>query len=289
MLRFAPKGEDIQQVVNNWKHDIQAAPHCIPALQMYVGRSIQEAKKVSHQLNAKLFIVSAGIGLQEANSLIPGYDLSASEVSFNAMLTRHGSSKSEWWKLLVKEKGLSWLLHEHPESIVYLSLPSEYLTMVCTDLSESSSETLSRIRVFTSEAGNRKIRNLAGLSVLPYDDRLESHAGYAGTRSDFPQRALKHFVFDLGAHLLETDEASRVVIEAMNSLSKKIPSKRIRLDDHEICRLIRDSWDLFGGNSSKLLRYLRNQKLVSCEQGRFSRLRRQVAEDIKGSKSYSEH
>lgn len=140
---------------------------------------------------------------------------------------------------------------------------------------------LARIRVFTSPAGMRRVGRVPGLSALPYDERLESLIGYCGTRSDFPQRALKHFVVELNAHLLPINEAFRAVATSLSGFECKALPPRRRLDDEEIRRLIRRGWGAVGGNSTKLLRLLRDTELVACEQRRFSRLRRQVEAEIK--------
>lgn len=283
LVRFVPKGEGIQQIVENWRLSLDAQPTRLPAELLYVGRSIFEAKNISQKLGAQLFIVSAGIGLVESDKLIPGYDISASGkgTEFAATLTRHRASKPDWWQLLTSKNGLGGLLREHPDATVLLSLPSEYLDMVREDLNAISPRDLSRLRVFTSPVGQKKIEQVPGLPVLPYDERLESIAGYAGTRSDFPQRALKHFVFGLHGHLLPIDEASRVVSTALGTVQPKLVPIRRRLDDEDICELIRQSWDALGGNSVKLLRHLRDKELVACEQGRFSKLRRQVEASVK--------
>lgn len=255
---------------------------------MYVGRSILEARKVSNDIGAPLFIVSAGIGLVESGEPIPGYDLSASgKVSDLAItLARLGVSKSDWWNVLVSSKGFGWLLSENPDAIVLVSLPSEYLEMILGELENLPSGDRVRLRIFTSSAGRRKIERVPGLSSLPYDERLESIDGYAGTRSDFPQRALKHFVAGLNGHVLPIDEASHAVAASLGGFECKTLPQRRRLDDGEICNLIRQAWGSVGGNSAKLLRHLRDTELVSCEQSRFSRLRRQVEAEIYAENTY---
>jgi len=290
LVRFVPKGESIRQIAEDWRSSLDAEPTRLQAGRLYVGRSILEARNVSQDLNAQLFIVSAGIGLVESVEPIPGYDMSASGkgTELAATLTRHGASKSDWWHLLASGKGLGWLLREHHDATVLLSLPSEYLDMVREDLDAISSGDLSRVWVFTSPAGRKKIGQVPGFPVLPYDERLESIAGYAGTRSDFPQRALKHFVSALNGHLLPIDEASLAVSGALGNFQYKAVPNRRRLDDGEIRELIRQAWDGFGGNSTKLLRHLRDKELVACEQGRFSRLRRQVEAAVKQTGTYAE-
>ncbi len=283
LVRFVPKGESIRQIAEDWRSCIDAQTTRLQAGELYVGRSIVEARNVSQRLGAQLFVVSAGIGLVKSDKPIPGYDISASGegTELAATLTRHGASKSDWWHLLAAGKGLGWLLREHPTATVLLSLPSEYLSMVREDLDAVSPCDLSRVLVFTSPAGRKKIAQVSGLTVLPYDERLESIAGYAGTRSDFPQRALSHFITELNGHLLPVDEASQTVSTALGNFQyKKTPNRR-RLDDRQICDLILLAWNGLGGNSAKLLRHLRDIEQVACEQGRFSRLRRQVEATFK--------
>ena len=282
LVPFAPKGESIRQVAEEWRVSLAAQSSRLQAGRMYVGRSILEARNVSQDIGAPLFIVSAGIGLVKSDEPIPGYDMSASGKASElaVTLTRLGVSKSDWWLLLAYGKGFGWLLRENPDAIVLVSLPSEYLDMVLGELEALPSGDLARVWVFTSPAGQKKIGRVPGLPLLPYDERLEAVAGYAGTRSDFPQRALKHFVIGLKGHELPIDKASHLVAASLSGFACKALPQRRRMDDGEILGLIRQAWDSIGGNSSKLLRHLRDTELVSCEQGRFSRLRRQVEAEI---------
>ncbi len=282
LVPFAPKGESIRQIAEEWRVSLAAQSSRLQAGRMYVGRSILEAKNVSQDIGAPLFIVSAGIGLVKSDEPIPGYDMSASGKASElaVALARLGVSKSDWWHLLASGKGFGWLLRENPDAIVLVSLPSEYLDMVLGELEALPSGDLARVWVFTSPAGQKKIGRAPGLPSLPYDERLESIAGYAGTRSDFPQRALKHFVSRLNGHVLPIDEASHLVAASLGGFARKALPQRRRLDDGEIRGLIRQAWDSVGGNSAKLLRNLRDKELVSCEQGRFTRLRRQVEAEI---------
>lgn len=290
LVRFVPKGESIRQIAEDWRIALQAQPTRLQAGRLYVGRSILEARKICQDLDARLFIVSAGIGLVESDEPIPGYDMSASgnKTELAVTLTRHGATKADWWHLLASGKGLAWLLREHPNATVLVSLPSEYLDMVREDLDAIPPSDLSRVWVFTSPAGQKKVGQVPELAVLPYDERLESIIGHAGTRSDFPQRALKHFVSALAAHLLPIGEASLAVSAALGDVQHKATPKRKRLNDVEIRELIRQAWDNFGGNSTKILRHLRDKELVACEQGRFSKLRRQVEAAVAETGTHTE-
>lgn len=290
LVRFVPKGESIRQIAEDWRIALQAQPTRLQAGRLYVGRSILEARKICQDLDARLFIVSAGIGLVESDEPIPGYDMSASgnKTELAVTLTRHGATKADWWHLLASGKGLAWLLREHPNATVLVSLPSEYLDMVREDLDAIPPSDLSRVWVFTSPAGQKKVGQVPELAVLPYDERLESIIGHAGTRSDFPQRALKHFVSALAAHLLPIGEASLAVSAALGDVQHKATPKRKRQNDLEIRELIRQAWDNFGGSSTKILRHLRDKELVACEQGRFSKLRRQVEAAVAETGTHTE-
>lgn len=283
LVPFTQRGNCVRQVAEDWRSSLSIQSSRLPAGQLYVGRSIYEAKRVSQDVGGTLFIVSAGIGLVRADEQIPGYDLSASGKGgeLALALARLGVSKSDWWQQLASGKGFNWLLRENPEAVVLISLPSEYLDMVLGDLEALPSGDLTRIRLFTSPTGRKKSSKISGLYSLPYDERLESINGYAGTRSDFAQRALKHFVAELHGHVLPIDEASRAVAASLRGVECKTIPQRMRLDDEGIRGLIRLAWERAGGNSAKLLRHLRDTELVACEQGRFSRLRRQVEAQIK--------
>ena len=78
LVQFLPRGEGIRQIAEHWRSSLEAESIRLQAGQLYVGRSILEAKNVSRELGAQLFIVSAGIGLVNSDETIPGYDISAS-------------------------------------------------------------------------------------------------------------------------------------------------------------------------------------------------------------------
>jgi hypothetical protein len=113
-------------------------------------------------------------------------------------------------------------------------------------------------------------------SVLPYDERLEGLDGYAGTRSDFPQRALRHFVEVVRGHTLPLEQAREHVRAAMAALRKPVLPERQRKSDEEIIALLRQHWQRLNGSATALLRYLRDDALVACEQSRFRTLRQLV-------------
>ena len=90
------------------------------------------------------------------------------------------------------------------------------------------------------------------------------------------QRALRHFVHILRGHILPLDSAREQVRLAMNALVKPTVPKRERKSDAEIAELIEQNWARLNGSGAALLRYLRDEALVACEQSRFAMLRRDV-------------
>jgi len=167
-------------------------------------------------------------------------------------------------------------------SSVFLALPATYLRLVREDLAAIPPTARKRVRIFTSEAGRAEIPDLVASCVMPYDDRLETVSGFDGTRADFPQRALRHFVERLRGHELSAaDGRSAVVASLSGQLRRELP-QRVRMSDDDIRALIRARWEDCGGSSTRLLRYLRDDALVSCEQGRFRALWQSLKIEMEG-------
>ena len=157
-----------------------------------------ECKRVVRSLGADLFVVSAGLGLVHEAQLVPHYDLTVSKGPLHALLVASGESAAAWWSMLVRQFGqssLAQLIAANPDRPVLVALPASYLKLVADDLASISGEDIARLRIFTSQAGREAVPTHLKRCCLPYDERLESLPGYDGTRSEFPQRALCHFVF----------------------------------------------------------------------------------------------
>jgi len=151
--------------------------------------------------------------------------------------------------------------------------------MVAADLAQCAAQDLERVRLFTSPAGQAALPEVVAASAMPYDERLESLPTYAGTRADFPQRALRHFVEQLDGHHLSMPAARRAVDEVLSTCARRLVARRVRTDDEGIRILIRTHWAKCEGQSSRLLRSLRVEAQVACEQGRFAQLWREVRDE----------
>jgi hypothetical protein len=266
-----------QQVLAVSQDELQAAGS------LYRGRAVTEAKWAADSLCVPLHIASAGHGLLRADDNIPSYDVTVTPASDNPLhrcLVRLGSSPADWWVALIqafgRQRSLADLVTGSPKSLVLLAAPSVYLNLLSYEFASLSDEAISRLRILTSARGASTLSARLQSMVMPYDERLEGMVAYSGTRSDFPQRALRHFVTVLGGHVLPLDTARQKVQDAMIALRKPILPERQRKTDDEIIQLLQQNWTRLNGSATALLRYLRDDALVSCEQSRFRTLRQHL-------------
>jgi hypothetical protein len=243
------------------------------AVDLYLGRSFLESKQVACFLSADLFIVSAGLGLVHGADLVPNYDLTVVEGgALERRLEMAGEQTSDWWAQVTRQpqgSGALSALVTRSTGLVMLALPASYLRMVHEDLSLVHGRAAHKLRIFTSAAGTGEIPGQLRECVLPYDDRLESLEGFNGTKAEFPQRAMRHFVEMIGGHHLDLQDAQVRVRSALIGLKKPAIPLRQKKTDAEIAAMLRMQWASHGGRSTSLHRYLRDQALVACEQSRF--------------------
>jgi len=274
-------GSSCASTVGNWRQALARHHPRRPAKEVYVGRSIVDALSAARSAEGRLFFVSAGLGIIAESELIPTYDLTpvAKKGGLSDALSQHKISASDWWVAL-SNNGLSQLIDQFREEQVLVALPATYLKMVAKDLEASADGVVSRLRIFTSKAGMDELPKRMRQCVMPYDDRLNSISGCAGTRSDFPQRAMRHFVQVLRATQQTLDDAHSAVEQSLAELRLRSIPTRKRLDDTAIKRLILLRWEDCHGRSAQLLRAIRDEEMVACEQGRFALLWREVRDVI---------
>lgn len=253
---------------------------------LYVGRAMSESRAVASRLAGSLHVVSAGLGLAARDIFVPNYDLTVVQGagSIAPALAKSGSGPADWWRELNALKGtplpLSRHINEAARTKFLVALPSAYICMLEHDLERLDASALDRVCIFTSRAGASMLASRLQRCVMRYDERLEGHRRYAGTRSDFPQRAMRHFVEELDGQLLGGESANAAVARAMAQLKQPVIPQRVRKTDEEIIELIRSEWAAHKGSSGRLHRYLRDTALVACEQSRFRGLWRHVKAEI---------
>lgn len=244
----------------------------------YGGRSFADSLAVRRKLGCTLGIVSAGLGLVQEFDEVPHYNLTVADgrASIKPYLDASGAGLHDWWSALSAARGSTSCPLSHLVStseLVFVALPARYLAMVRQDLMQVPTSQRTRLRIFTSPAGRQFVPSTLSDAVLPYDERLEGNGSpRPGTRTDFAQRAMRHFVDDLRAQGEDLQTAHRLVEAALRPLNPRILPSRRRSTDAEIKILIASSWDECRGNKSRLLRVLRDELLISCEQGRFRAL-----------------
>lgn len=276
----------LKSVARHWTKALQKAPALDEARHVYGGRSMCEAKNAAKAAGAPLYVVSAGLGIVHESEPIPAYDLTVSpgSGSITPFLTRLGKSPADWWKSLTSEMGpnrsFQSLVENNEDKTVLLALPAGYLELISDDLSSLSSRQAKQIRVLTSKLGETYVPPPIKPYVLPYDERLESAPKYAGTRTDFPQRALLHFIREVEGHRRDFSSAYAAVLFEMASLKKRELPVRAKKSDEEIAVLLRQNWNKYDGASGRLLRFLRDEALVACEQSRFRDLWRQIQQEF---------
>lgn len=284
VARLAPSelGGGAKQIAARWLIRRSSAPAAMAAGELYVGRAMTESRKVASHLRGPLHIVSAGLGLVAQADRIPNYDLTVGtgNGALGAALAQCGSNPSDWWRelhaVLALPLPLSTRINQKADTLFLVALPSAYIRMLEHDLAQLHDDALDRLRIFTSRMGASLLTERLRRCALPYDERLEGLRGYAGTRSDFPQRAMRHYVEELGGQVLGAQDARQAVKGAMAQLKRPAVPPRTRKSDDEIVTLIRAQWDAHAGSSTRLHRYLRDTALVACEQSRFGDLWRQV-------------
>jgi hypothetical protein len=287
-LKKSPKISKIGQIqdaANNWAQVVRSDKNKIEAKDLYQGRTIVDTKSVQEHLDADVYVISAGLGLVNFEEPIPSYELTVNEDSqFSKSLKRFGHSNQDWWAALNKSlkktsNPISRLLAKNSYKRILISLPSSYLEMISDDLWSADPRQLKKILIFTSPYGTTFIPEQWRHLGLPYDERLEDRkSGYSGTRSDFPQRAMKHFAKEIGKPNESLPKIIKLLNTKLSKLKKPVAPNRAKISDPELIRLINKNWKKFDGQTSKLLRFLRDEALVSCEQSRFQKICSEIRE-----------
>ncbi len=267
-----------------WTTLLARTPKTSLVRDLYVGRGFSEVRSAAARLNAEMFVVSAGLGLVAGDEWVPVYGLTvaAGPGSLLPWLQAREALPSAWWNALTEANGQSTPLanavRARRNEIVLVGLPSTYVDLVRDDLASLSRRDARALRLLTSERGRERVPDHLQEYVMPYDDRLEG-TSYAGTRADFPQRALAHFVAHVAKHRLSPLAASDAVRAALQGAKRPELPVRVKRSDEQIATLLRKQWKRHGGASSTLLRYLRDEALVQCEQGRFRLIWKAIGEE----------
>ena len=229
--------------------------------------------------------MSAGLGLIRAVQRIPSYSFTVTPGTLDNVLSRISDSPSaaQWWRHLLEVSPFGHrfeALGRERDGPILVALPAGYLNMVADDLLALPERTRRQLRLFCLAPRSALVNDLQPY-LLPYDDRFDgSDSPKPGTRADFAQRALSHFVEVIlpqtpGASIEEHVEATDRILAKLSPA--ETPMRR-KASDLEITHLIQQRWGHVRGQSGKMLRHLRDDLGIACEQGRFRDLFRAAKE-----------
>lgn len=275
-----PEG-DAHEIASLWRERLKGSVNRVALTSLYCGRGWREAVAAAEVCHSRLFVVSAGLGLISAAAEAPAYNLtlvSGSPDDITRKL-RRGTS-GDWWDCISDGSSpVGEALGD--QGIILAALSRPYLAMVGREWSRWPPDLKDRLRLFTLDRSGVP----EGLQqfLMPYDERLETlGAGHAGTRSDFAQRALRHFATHFASTSGDVQQHAEMVRRALAPFSMPVVPDRERLTDHEIIGLIHREWDAVGGRSGAMLVHLRRGLDVACEQGRFKLLFARAAQERQG-------
>lgn len=258
-----------------WIKALSQADGRCAARALYAGRSFTDSLAAAGSIDAGLYVVSAGLGLVRAETAVPSYDLTVTAGAEDDILTRIDGPAAAWWSALTAASPFSAEIVE--DGLILAALPRPYLEMVQADWEQWPAERMARLRLFSKTAPDAAYPRLRG-QHMPYDDRLDGLGpGRGGTQGDFAQRALRHFV---DAHLPHSTDATadaRRVARGLQPVAVTVRKAGQRASDEEILATIDRQWEAVGGRSGAMLRRLRDELAIACEQSRFARLFRQAA------------
>lgn len=231
-------------------------------------------KSMSQQINASLFIISAGLGLVESSECKPNYDITISgtgKSSVKSIINSNSFNAHEWWKGINSgdHNPIAKLINNKKNNLFIIALSRRYFDMIYYDIESLPYELLENIRI----VGVKKT-DIGKLDscILPYDDRLNSaNSPLPGTLSDYPQRCAVHYI----KHIYDGNSLTNDIIMVEKSMQKlPWPTRKNgkKLSDTELIELIRLESRKTGFNKTKILRHLRKTLNIACEQKRFSTL-----------------
>lgn len=276
--RDLPDGS-LGDVSAEWKSRISLAPKVAVAKDLYSGRSFSLAMSAAACAKAKLYVVSAGLGFLESEQQVPAYNLTVSRGTADCVLQRiePRASGADWWQTLIDLDDVRATLTS-TDGLILVAVGSAYLRMLEPVLLSLPDGSLDRLRIFAGAANSTTSVRLRA-QILPYDARLDGpQSPIRGTKIDFASRALYHFV----TTVLRDQPSAEVTTQAeqveaiMGSWTRSSVSIGGRRSDADIKTLLRQHWDRAGGSATKLLRVLRDELAIACEQKRFARLAGEV-------------
>jgi hypothetical protein len=276
----------IDEVGCRWVAALNAADTIGPAAKLYQGGSHAESRRAVAESNYHHLIVSAGLGLVSAESKIPNYAASVLPGEDDVLAKLNDcEDAANWWCWIQGRSPFARSLEaamKTTEGLCLIALPHAYMTMVAADIQSLPSVLLTRVRLFSGSKAPIQLQHLQ----MPYDDRLDGvDSPHRGTRANFAARAMRHFVVSiLPTHNTQSaPQHAAAVIAALSTWRNPAPTRGQRKTDAELREILRTNWEAVGGRSTLMLRLLRDELGVACEQRRFANLFRDLRTECEGA------
>ena len=269
----------IDAVGSQWITALNATSRRVCAADLYQGGSHAESRRAAKVADYPHYIVSAGLGLISAKADVPNYKASvlAGEDDVLAVLS-DGTDAGTWWRWLQSRSPFALSLASviaASDGPCLIALPQAYLAMVKSEILSLPSPLLQRVRIFSGSPAPAVLADLQ----MPYDERLDgAKSPYKGTRSNFAARAVRHFANSVlpGHEAAGAKDHASAVKAAMAGWPHPVRTVGKRKTDAELREILTTHWDVMDGRSTRMLRMLRDDLGIACEQGRFAGLVRSL-------------
>lgn len=270
------KPGSLERVVAEWAERVAGSERTARASEMYCGRAFRQAESAAESLGARLAVVSAGLGLVDVSTKVPAYSLTVVPGTPDNILDRIGGkpSAADWWQALSTCTAFPLKIGDlvkGTRGAVLVALPAQYITMIASDLLAIPEKARRRLRVFSLSPRETLPEGIVPY-LMPYDARFDGPGSpLPDTRGDFAQRVLSHFASTVLAQSPDGDfeKHASAVRRLMSTRRAPVPVSRDKASDDEIIALIHRYWKTVEGRSGRMLRYLRDDLGVACEQSRF--------------------
>jgi hypothetical protein len=289
--RSLPPG-NIAHTSQKWVSRLKRAAHVHVADQLYCGRGLTETLSAAQGLGGEIAFISAGLGVVAQRQCIPSYSLTTSSGYPDSVGSRVTGSFDpvSWWRALARAQGgsddpLRDFLAKTRARLVLCAMPATYLELVAHEIARLPASVLRTVRLI----GPRRREDVSDALRpywMPYDARLDApETGYNGTASDFPHRALRHFSVEVLPRVgMAACRTQAAYVE--NTLAHFSPYVRPRgqtASDDEVMSEIKVLWKRHEGRRTGILRALRSERHIACEQTRFRLLMDKFEENRNGS------
>jgi len=260
------------EVERAWQKTVAALPADVLVANLYGGRAFGLAKTAAARSASRLYVISAGLGIVPGDSLAPAYGLTVARDAAESIASRIAGpfDPAKWFEsLMAGRSSVGWdQVAGDGTGRILVAVTKPYAEMAGSSLAAASPQVLDRLRIFGASL-TQALPKVLHSAIMPYDDRLD--AVVPGTRSDFAQRALLHFVEHIAEHAADRDAECEAVKAILSGVAAPDRPVRPQRSDADLINLIKGRLKP-RASASALLRQLRHEDGIACEQGRFARL-----------------